>query len=191
MQLAPVSSELTRSITTETDKRLAVALYEPKLADMPEEDLKKVLKYIFMLVGIRGQNIPTGEEKQFLHLYIRKFYGTHTAGEVRLAFDMAIQNRLEVDPKTYENFSVEYFARIMNAFRRWALNEVRKLESQQGPPPPTPEHIAQIEREFADYKLVLAFEKRKQIDKLPSTMQKLREYAKRHAKGSNDTPGVS
>ena len=182
MALAPVSNVLTRSEITDPDQRLALVLAEPRLADMPEIQLKNVLRYVFMVCGIRGQNIPTGDEKEFLHLYIRKFYGNHTGGEVRQAFDMAIQNRLEVDPRTFENFSTEYFARIMNAFRKWAAVEVRKIENQQLPPAPTAKQLAQIDREYREYMIVLACEKRDKIDKLPSTLKNLNEWKREHSK---------
>lgn len=160
-----------------------MALTDQKLADMPEAELKNVLRYVFALIGIRGQNLPVDEEKEFLHQYIRKFYGTHTGAEVRMAFDMAIQNRLEVDPRAFENFSVEYFAKIMNAFRKWSAAEVRIIENKKGPTPPTPEQRAQINREYADYLVTMAYKRRTMIDKLPSTMANLKRYEKRNPKG--------
>ena len=178
-----MSGVLKRLATTDELERLNDAASDQPLADATEDELKDALRYVFMVCGLRGENLPAGDDKDFLHLYIRKFYGNHTGAEVRLAFDMAIQGKLDVDAKTYENFSVEYFARIMNAFRKAAAKAKKKpAEITPGPPPPSAEHLAQIDREYADYLIVLACERRAMIDKLPSTMENLKQYAKRNLK---------
>lgn len=89
------------------------------------------MKYIFLLVGIKGQNIPVGADKEFLHRYLREHYGNQTLEELRLAFDLAIQGRLKMprnEVKCYENFSTDYVASILNAFRDWAGEAYRYLE---------------------------------------------------------------
>jgi len=40
---------------------------------------------------------------------------------------MAIAGKFEIDAKCYENFSCEYVARIMDAYRDWSKNEVQHL----------------------------------------------------------------
>jgi hypothetical protein len=135
---------------------------------MPEEDLKNCLRYVFALIGIRGKNLPVEHEKQFLHEYIRKNYGGHTAAEVRLAFDMAVGGKLGVEANCYENFSPLYFAGIMNAFRRWSREAYNRLERvAMLPPPLTDEQKAQIDREYADAKLSAAWRYFQTINKLP------------------------
>lgn len=143
---------------TDNEHRFALALLQPKVQGIEEETLKKCLRYVFMVVGLRPANIPSGEEKEFLHQYIRNFYGGHTCEEIRMAFDMAVQGKLPVDVTCYENFSVAYFCSIMNAFRRWASNQVREVEEK--PKPATRDEIADIEIDFA-------FMLFKKINKLP------------------------
>ncbi len=90
-----------------------------------------MMQYIFLVVGIRAQNIPVSPEKEFLHEYIRIHYGNHTASEIRLAFDMAIQGKLRIpasEVKCYENFSVQYFATIMTAYQEWAAEAIRYVK---------------------------------------------------------------
>lgn len=151
--MAPLPIASTPSQITNNDQRFALAIQEPKLRDVPEEDLKQALRYVFMVVGIRGQNIPTGVEKDFLHGYIRTHFGGHTASEIRQAFDMAVQGLLDIDSrdvKCYENFSVMYFSTIMKAYRIWAAEQSRRIETAP-PPGPTPEQILQINIEYAFY----------------------------------------
>lgn len=171
---------MTRSATID-EQRLALAVQEPKLADVSEDDLKNVMRYLFMLVGIRGQNIPQGDEKEFLHQFIRKFYGTHTAAEVRLAFDLAITGKLECDSKTYENFSTEYFARVMNAFRKWSAVEVRRIETRT-PPAPSETDKKQIDGEYLDYRCRVAYDQQKTVNKLPTTIKRFNKWQKANLK---------
>ena len=97
------------------------------------EGLTDALKYAMMLVGIRGQNAPTQAEFDFLKYYIIKNFGSHTSAEIRLAFDLAVSNRLELGEsgaKCYENFSCEYVGRIMSAYREWAKQQHSALPNE-------------------------------------------------------------
>lgn len=88
-----------------------------------EEDLKQVLRYAMVLVGLRGNNMPTEEEKFVLLNFIRNNFGNQTPEEIKLAFELAVSGKLEVDAKCYENFSCEYFGRIMKAYIDYARQE--------------------------------------------------------------------
>ena len=88
-----------------------------------EEDLKQVLRYAMVLVGLRGNNMPTEEEKFVLLNFIRSNFGNQTPEEIKLAFELAVSGKLEIDAKCYENFSCEYFGRIMKAYIEYARQE--------------------------------------------------------------------
>jgi hypothetical protein len=92
-----------------------------------EEDLKQVLRYCMVLVGLRGNNLPTEEEKFVLTNFIRSNFGNQTSAEIKIAFEMAVAGKLQVDAKCYENFSCEYFGRIMNAYLEYARQEIKNL----------------------------------------------------------------
>ncbi len=90
------------------------------------EPLKAALRYCMVLVGVRGQNLPDGEEKAVLLNHVYQNYGGHTVDEIRLAFEMAISGKLGIplnEVKCYENFSCLYFSTIMEAYREWAKQE--------------------------------------------------------------------
>jgi hypothetical protein len=76
-----------------------------------------------VLVGLRGNNMPTEEEKFVLLNFIRSNFGNQTPEEIKLAFDWAVSGKLNVDAKCYENFSCEYFGRIMKAYIDYARQE--------------------------------------------------------------------
>jgi hypothetical protein len=88
-----------------------------------EEDIKQVLRYAMVLVGLRGNNMPSEEEKFVLLNFIRSNFGNQTPEEIKLAFEWAISGKLNIDAKCYENFSCEYFGRIMKAYIDYARQE--------------------------------------------------------------------
>jgi hypothetical protein len=93
-----------------------------------EEDIKQVLRYAMVLVGLRGNNMPIDEEKFVLLNFIRTNYGNQTPEEIKIAFEMAISGKFNIDSKCYENFSCEYFGRIMNAYIEYARQETKNVK---------------------------------------------------------------
>ena len=83
-----------------------------------EDDLKQVLRYAMILVGLRSNNMPTDEEKYVLLNFIKSNFGNLTPEEIKLAFEYAVAGKYNIDVKCYENFSPLYFASIMNAYRK-------------------------------------------------------------------------
>lgn len=115
---------------------LASAIAEKKIIRRPKEDLTQVLRSVFARLGIRANNLPNDVETAILMIHINKSYGNHTCEEIALAFEMALDGRLDLaekDISCYENFSCLYFSRIMNSFRRWAAQEYRQIERKMVP----------------------------------------------------------
>ncbi len=123
--LEPVKLVQTRPVSSE-EKLLLVAIQEPRIAADGLDNLKTVLRYCIMKVGLRAANWPSDEEKALLISHILNNYSNHTAQEIRLAFDMAIEGKLGVDANCYENFSCLYFSGIMNAYRIWSAQAYRQ-----------------------------------------------------------------
>lgn len=87
-------------------------------------------------VGLRSQNWPEGEEKAVLIEHIVSNFGGHRIEEIKLAFEMAIAGKFDVEVNCYENFSCYYFSTIMNAYRKWSAQAYRQLEPKiiENPP---------------------------------------------------------
>lgn len=92
-----------------------------------EDDIKQALRYTMVLVGLRGNNLPTEEEKVVLTNFVKSNFGNNTCEEIKIAFEMAVAGKLNVDAKCYENFSCEYFGRIMNAYIEYSKEEIKNL----------------------------------------------------------------
>lgn len=139
------------------------ALQAKKIWHSTEEEMKQALRYIYILVGLRAQNYPAGIEKQLLHAFIFKNYGGHTPEEIKLAWDLAIMQKLNLRPEDvtcYENFSIAYFSRIMEAYREWAKEQIKQL-----PAPVEKRELKPMEK--VDINLIWALKCLNEINKLP------------------------
>lgn len=110
--------------------RFEDALKQHKLVNGDLEEVKESLRYAMVKIGLRAQNWPNEEEKTVLISHVLKGYGGHTAAEIRLAFDMALEGKLDVETNCYENFSCLYFSNIMSAYREWAKQEYEQLPQE-------------------------------------------------------------
>lgn len=133
---------------------------ESRIREVSQESLKGVLRYVMILVGLRAQNYPDDIEKQILLNFITENYGGHTPAEIKLAFEMAITKKLDVEARCYENFSVAYFVSIMESYRSWAREQIKLL-----PAPITARQLT--EKEKVDINLIWALKCLNEINKLP------------------------
>lgn len=113
-----------------------------------------------VVIGLRAQNYPGKIETQILLNFIAEHYGGHTPAEIKLAFEMAITKKLDVEATCYENFSVAYFVSIMEAYRVWAREQIKRL-----PAPVTTRKLS--EKEKLDINLIWALKCLNEINKLP------------------------
>jgi len=108
-----------------------------------EDEIKQALRYAMLFVGLRGNNLPSEEEKYVLLKFIKSNFGNHTPQEIVLAFEYAVAGKINVDAKCYENFSCEYFSRIMNAYINFAREETKTIVKEIEEPKPIPSEEAQ------------------------------------------------
>lgn len=152
-----------KPLKTFEEEKFEIALAAPRIYRSDLEETKKALLYAFVLVGLRGQNVPVDEEKAVLLEYIVENYGGHTPEEIKLAFKMAIQGKLNLKPeevKCYENFSPLYFTTIMDAYREWAREQIKLL--------PAPVEDRKLKpMEIVDINLIWALKLLNEINKLP------------------------
>ena len=108
-----------------------MALKSPQIRNVDEDSLKNILKKIYSMVGLRAINYPQGEDKKNLHDYIFFKYGQKTLDELVLAFDLAISGELDIaanDVKVYDQFTINYLATIMAAYKKWLFNQAKNFE---------------------------------------------------------------
>lgn len=124
--------ELKRQVSGD-DRKLEMALHSPLIKDANIDVIKESLRLVMVKLGLRAQNWPNDLEKVILIQHIVENFGGNTVEEIRLAFEMAIGAKLEIDPKDvncYENFSCVYFSRIMLAYRAWSVESFKSMPDQ-------------------------------------------------------------
>jgi hypothetical protein len=136
--LSPVHQpqELTPSKTGELNK-LQTAVLSPLICESGLNEISQVLRLVMLKLGIRANNLPGQEETAVLFNHIIENYGGNRIEEIKLAFEMAIAGKLDIETKevnAYENFSCLYFSKIMNAYRMWSAEAVKQIRID--PPPP-------------------------------------------------------
>lgn len=113
-----------------------------------------------VVIGLRAQNYPGKIETQILLNFIAENYGGHTPAEIKLAFEMAITKKLDVEVNCYENFSLAYFVSIMEAYRVWARDQIKRL-----PAPIEKRELKPMEK--VDINMIWALKCLYEINKLP------------------------
>ena len=115
------------------EKKLAEALKSKLIKDASLEEIKEMLRFVMVKIGMRAQNWPNDLEKVILHQHIVENFGGNNLEEIRLAFEMGIAGKLRFHENEsivpFENFSCLYFSSVMNAYRNWsseAYNQVKK-----------------------------------------------------------------
>lgn len=88
------------------------------------------------MIGLRPQHFPTQIEDQMLLTFIKKHFGHKSIDELYLAFELAITGELDIDDvKVYDQFTLEYLMRIMNAYKRWLIIKAKERTETMKPPP--------------------------------------------------------
>lgn len=115
------------------------ALQDKLIMECTEDEIRPKLALIFSMVGLRPQHFPSGQEKQDLHDYLRMKFGKKTLSELVLAFDLAINNELDIKPddvKIYDQFTIAYLALVMGAYKKWLYNQWLYKQSKSEKPKP-------------------------------------------------------
>ena len=108
------------------DHEIVEAFNGEKIIKISTQTLKQSLAYIFTLIGM--SNPPMAEEFMIIEDFIRSSYAQFTIDEFKLAFKLAVQNKLDCNVEHYEKFSPKYIGQVMNAYRTKA-NDIRKIQS--------------------------------------------------------------
>jgi len=110
---------------------IANILAGKRIADSNDIEIQQKLLKIFVLVGLRMQHYPDKLNNQFLINFIKKEYYIKTLDELEFAFELAIKQELDLDDyKVFDNFSIEYLVRIMNAYRIWLVNKNKAIQKK-------------------------------------------------------------
>jgi hypothetical protein len=154
--------------------RIEDAISHPlKIHNADDDEIKKALAYCFAATGLPETSIPKGLTRSFLIQFVKDNFKFYAVEEIKTAFTMAVKGDLNITSrngdveriaKHYNNFSPEYFASIMGAYRshreKASLNLLIKNKEKTKVLEVAPDSIqkAAAQREYDDVILKPMFE---------------------------------
>lgn len=110
-----------------------------RIGDATDSEIVKRFALIFTIIGLRSQHYPTREQDIILISFLRKHYSFRRLDELVYAFELAMKRDLDLDDvKPYDQFTIEYMCRILNAYGQWLSRELKIMIDNQ----PEPQKIA-------------------------------------------------
>lgn len=113
---------------TGNEKKFIESFNSTKIAKCSQNDIETVLKASFVRIGLRGQNLPNGLEKDVLLNEITECYSNLTIQQFNQAFELLTRQDLDIESTAYENFSVEYLHKVMKSYLRWSSKVYKENE---------------------------------------------------------------
>ncbi len=100
-------------------QEITLAKQTTRLKDCHSNKIVDTIAKGLMILGLRGEMIPTPPEFNYMVDMLQKDYANLPIGELDLAFELMAKNKLDENPETYQNFSVLYLSRMMGAYARY------------------------------------------------------------------------
>lgn len=168
--LQKAKSECNVSLTGRS--QIVKAFEETKIKDLSDDEIKNVLKYIFVLIGLR--NFPDNTEQVVLLQFTRENYGFYGLSELKIAFEMAIKKQFECETKHYESFSPSYLAQVINGYseyrsriaKEYMIEKQRIKDEQEENREISEEEKQKLKKDFFDQVLKPLFDNYKEKKKL-------------------------
>tara|TARA_R100001244_G_scaffold78585_1_gene62042 strand:- start:6666 stop:7541 length:876 start_codon:yes stop_codon:yes gene_type:complete len=145
-----------------------------RIKNIPVDDqltkISQVLKYVFTLIGLKGDNLPSKVEKIVLMNFIIDNLSHFSIEDIRLAFELGVKGTFKVNMTHFQKFSSIYLCDVLNAYTEHKriilkdyINESKNL---------LPEKIVSLEEkikifeDWFDNQLVVAFDEYKKTKEL-------------------------
>lgn len=96
------------------------------------ENISKTLKLIFVIVGLAERNYPEQLEFDYLKLKVQEYFKELTCQELILAFELAVQQKYEIDLKLYDKpFSLNYINDVITTYKKYKFDILKKEKMKQ------------------------------------------------------------
>ena len=110
------------------------------------KELKLVLFYAMELVGFKPQNL-TADGLNIIINNIERNFSRIKLDEIKTAFELGANGKLDIDLNTYQNFNTLYVSNVLNSYKRYKITQVNKTK-QFTLPNPNPTGSEERERAF-------------------------------------------
>jgi hypothetical protein len=89
-----------------------------KIRDLQDpEKIKQALRYVFTLIGLKAENIPSDLQRDVLIEFIKTEMSSFSPEEIVLAFRQAVSKKFEANITHFQNFSAVYLSEVMESYR--------------------------------------------------------------------------
>lgn len=105
-----------------------------KLRDLVNiEPLKEVLRYCVVLVGIKKESMPSDAQKSVLIDFLINRLGGYSPNEIKHAFLLAVEGKLNVSVTAYQSFDSVYVSDILKAYKNYIVQKNYHRKETQEP----------------------------------------------------------
>ena len=95
----------------------------PKMKEVHIPEIIQVLNKGMLLLGIKGEKLPSEFEYQVLTTELRSHYAGLSLKELDLAFTLAARDQLDYNAETYQSMSCFYLNKMLSSYLRWAATK--------------------------------------------------------------------
>ena len=129
------SSGQKNGMLTKDEKLWLDAKDARKMKEVHIPEIIQVLNKGMLLLGIKGDKLPSEWEYQILTTELRTQYLGLTIKELDLAFRLAARDQLDYNAETYQTMSVFYLNKMLSSYLRWAaqkqfIEKIKEPEKQ-------------------------------------------------------------
>jgi len=95
----------------------------PKMKEVHIPEIIQILNKGMLLLGIKGEKLPSEFEYQVLTTELRTQYAGLALKELDLAFTLAARDVLDFNAETYQAMTVFYLNKMLSSYLRWAAQK--------------------------------------------------------------------
>jgi len=95
----------------------------PRMKEVHIPEIIQVLNKGMLLLGIKGEKLPSEFEYQVLTTELRTQYAGLALKELDLAFTLAARDVLDFNAETYQAMTVFYLNKMLSSYLRWAAQK--------------------------------------------------------------------
>jgi hypothetical protein len=95
----------------------------PRMKEVHIPEIIQVLNKGMLLLGIKGEKLPSEFEYQVLTTELRTHYAGLALKELDLAFTLAARDVLDFNAETYQAMTVFYLNKMLSSYLRWAAQK--------------------------------------------------------------------
>jgi hypothetical protein len=126
---------------------VVAAKNEMRIYEAGTEKIKEIIRYLLVMIGFPPEKYPDKTEILVLVDYMMKELRSFSLMDVKIAFTLYVQQRLDFKGSHYNKFSILFLENIMQSYNRYRVNLNIKNDTPVDQPEPDAEQIEQINRE--------------------------------------------